>query len=460
MPWATDVHRLHEEARATLTEMIQAGMRQHAVPGVAIGLYRKGDEWIEGFGVTNAEHPLPVNADTLFQVGSTTKTFTALAIMCLVEQNAVRLEVPVKQYLPDLELASAELTAGVTLEHLLTHSAGFDGDLFEDFGPGDDALARAVRRMRDLPAVTPLGKVWNYSNAGFSLAGRVIEAVTGLTYERALHDLVLAPLGLTHSFFYATDAMTHAVAVGHRGGKSGTLVARPWQLPRAVNPAGGLISSVRDQLRYARFILRDGQAENGTQVLSAEAMRDMRRPRLEAGGGRAAFGGLGWLIQRTPGVLAHGGSTLGQESSFVVVPEQDFAITVLTNSDHGALLHREIVKWSLRNLVQLDRAPAQVERLTGPALASYSGQYDARLEHIDIDVSGGLLQLKIVPREHIGEGEPAGPVVTRAELFAGGGLRCLDGVIAGERGEFLGDAEQGRWLRIFGRVHTRVAPPS
>lgn len=455
-----DVRRLPEEARATLTEMIHAGMRQHAVPGVAIALYRKGDEWVQGFGVTSVEHPLPVDADTLFQVGSTTKTFTALAVMRLVEQNAVRLEVPVRQYLPDLELASAELTAGVTLEHLLTHSAGFDGDLFEDFGPGDDALARAVRRMRDLPAVTPLGKVWNYSNAGFSLAGRVIEVVTGLTYERALRDLVLAPLGLDRSFFHATDAVTYSVAVGHRGNQRGPVVERPWQLPRAVNPAGGLISSARDQLRYARFILREGRTDDGTQLLSPELMGDMRRPRLDAGGGRAAFGGLGWLIQRTPGVLAHGGSTLGQESSFVLVPEQDFAITVLTNSDHGALLHREIVKWALRNLVQLDRAPAQTERLTGPALASYVGQYVARLQQIEIEVSGGLLNLKIVPQEHIGESQPAGPVVTRAELFAGGGLRCLDGVIAGERGEFLGDAETGRWLRIFGRVHTRVAPSS
>jgi len=447
-------------ARTVITRMIAAAMQEHRVPGVAIGVHRDGEEWIAGFGVTNVEHPLPVDADTLFQVGSTTKTLTALAVMRLVEQGRLQLDVPIRSYLPDLELATRELSERVTLEHLLSHSAGFDGDMLEDFGPGDDALARAVERMRELPSVTPLGRVWNYSNAGFALAGRVMEAVTGQSYERSLKDLVLEPLGMDHSFFFAADAITHTVAMGHKVTAAGPTVHRPWQLPRAINPAGGLISSVRDQLRYARFHLGDGRATDGSQVLSASTLLEMRRPRIEAGGGRAAFGGLGWLIQRTPGVLAHGGSTLGQESSFVIVPEQEFAVTVLTNADRGVLLHQEIVKWALRNLVELDRVPVQSERLTGPVLATYVGQYQARLQRVEIEAIGGMLSLRIIPSEHCAGSALGEPVVTRAEVFVGGGIRCLDGVNAGQRGEFLGDAvAPGQWLRLFGRVHTRVSAP-
>ena len=119
-----------------LDERIEAAMARYHVPGVAVGVFWQGREHLKGFGVTNIDHPLPVDAETLFRIGSTTKTFTATAMMCLVEQGKVDLAAPARRYLPDLELADEAAAASVTVRQLLNHSAGWMGDDYGDFGRG------------------------------------------------------------------------------------------------------------------------------------------------------------------------------------------------------------------------------------------------------------------------------------------------------------------------------------
>ena len=190
-------------------------MEHWHVPGVAVGILHNGQAYTAGFGVTNVNHPLAVDSDTLFQIGSTTKTITATVAMRLVEAGTLDLDTPIRDYLPELRLADESVTARVTLRHCFTHTGGWLGDYFDDTGDGDDALARYVTNMADLPQLTPLGKIWSYNNAGFGLAGRVIEAVTGQLYEDVARQLVLQPLGMAMSFFGAADSITHRCAVGH-----------------------------------------------------------------------------------------------------------------------------------------------------------------------------------------------------------------------------------------------------
>ena len=124
-----------------LDERIEAAMARYHVPGVAVGVFWQGHEHLKGFGVTNVDHPLPVDAETVFRIGSTTKTFTATAMMRLAEQGKVDLAAPARRYLPDLKLAD-ETAASVTIRQLLNHSAGWMGDDYGDFGRGEDAIAR------------------------------------------------------------------------------------------------------------------------------------------------------------------------------------------------------------------------------------------------------------------------------------------------------------------------------
>src|SRR5205807_8493923 len=124
-------------------------------------------------------------------------------------------------------------------------------------GWGDDALAKYVEALKTQGQQLPVGATWAYNNAGFSILGRVIEVATGQTYEAAVADLVFKPLGLTDSFFFPYDVLTRRFAVGHYSTAAGPRVMHTWGLPRSLTPAGGIASSIRDQLAYARFHLGD-----------------------------------------------------------------------------------------------------------------------------------------------------------------------------------------------------------
>ena len=132
---------------ATARALVEEKQAEDAIPGVALGILSGDEEARAGFGVTSVENPLPVTAETLFQVGSITKTFLGTLVMRLAQQGKLDLDVPVRTYVPQLRLRSADATARVTLRHCLTHTAGWFGDHFEDFGWGDDALARYVAFM-------------------------------------------------------------------------------------------------------------------------------------------------------------------------------------------------------------------------------------------------------------------------------------------------------------------------
>src|SRR5262249_30632002 len=184
------------------------------------------------------------------------------------DQGRLDLDAPVRRYLPELQLSDPDAAARVTLRHLLTHTSGLPANHFVALGGGDDALARYVGELASLPLVLPLGLYPSYSNPAFPRAGRGLEVAPGLTYEAAVQDLVLDPLGMTRTFFFAGDAIRHAVSVGHLLVDDQPRVVYPWAWPRPANAHGGLVSSVRDQLRYARFWLGDGTAPDGTRLLS------------------------------------------------------------------------------------------------------------------------------------------------------------------------------------------------
>lgn len=129
------------QAFVDLDAKIDAGMKAHAIPGVAVAIWAGGEECVKGYGVTNLDHPTPVDGDTAFRIGSTTKTFTGTVMMRLVEQGAVDLDAPVRRYLPEFAVADAVGSATVTVRHLLNHTPGWLGDDVQDFGRGDDALA-------------------------------------------------------------------------------------------------------------------------------------------------------------------------------------------------------------------------------------------------------------------------------------------------------------------------------
>src|SRR5215204_5026159 len=289
-----------------ISKKIVSEMKRLRVPGVAIGMYHKGKEFEAGFGVKSLEHPLPVTADTLFQTGSISKTFTGTLLMMLVEQGKVDLDVPVRKYLKDFKVKNEDVSKKVTVRHLLTHMGGWVGDYFNDFGNGDDALAKMVRDIAKMPQVQPLGTVWSYNNTGFNVASRIVEVVTKKPYEPAMQEMLLDPLGLDMTFFYPSDILfTHRFVVGHYAEKGQVKVARPWAIGRAGNGVGGVVSTVRDLLKYARFQMSNGKK----RVITGKSLKAMRVPQADAGA--RGMMGITWFIRTVGDVTAyaHGGAT-------------------------------------------------------------------------------------------------------------------------------------------------------
>lgn len=450
-----------EASLQPLRERVTESMTRWHVPGVAVGVLHDGQEHVAGFGVTNVDHPLPVDGDTLFQIGSTTKTVTGTVAMRLIEMGTLDLDVPVRTYLPGLRLGSEDVAARVTLRHLFTHTAGWVGDYFDD-GPhmGDDALARIVGTMATLPQQTPLGALWSYNNSGFYLAGRVIEVLTGKPFEEAVSELVGGPLGMTMSLFGAWNVITYRVASGHHVRDGTPVVTRDWALPRSTHPAGGLVSTVRDQLRYARFHMGDGTAPDGGRLLSSESMAFMQSPLVQASGGQQW--GLTWGLREFGGarLVFHGGASSGQMSAFLMVPARGFAMTVLTNADHGAALHAEVTAWALRHYLGLHEPEPPLVSLAVQDLAAYAGRYAGAGSTSDIDVTtaDGQLVMRLLLKGGFpakNTPPPPAPPPMRAGFIAPDRFIVLDGPAKGAKGEFLrhpdGSIAWLRWSRIRAR---------
>ena len=270
------------------------------MPGVAVGVWLGGHEAYACHGVTSLENPVPVDRDTAFLLGSVTTTYTATALMCLVADGQVQLTAPVRDYLPELRLADERATAAdhgaaPAQPHL---RAGLGADRRHRRGrrrPGplrEPARPSSSRSRRRGPGPS-------YSQAGFNMAGRILEKVTGMSYERAIASLLFEPLGLAHSFFARDDIMTRRFSVGHNLGQDDRMhVARLWRRARGDNPGGGIASSAADQLRWAAFHLGDGHVNGSGRVLPEEVLAQMREPTVTLRGSTLGDAiGLGWFLR-------------------------------------------------------------------------------------------------------------------------------------------------------------------
>lgn len=444
------------------------------VPGVAVGVYLDGAEHYAFHGTTSIEHGLPVDGNTLFQFGSTGKTFTATAIMRLVDKGDVLLEAPVRTYVPELKLKDPEVAEKVTVLQLLNHTAGWSGDLMENTGDGDDAIARYVEKMAEIDQDSPLGKTVSYNNASLSVAGRVIEKVTGQTYEQAMKELIFEPLGFKSMFFFPSEIMTRRFAVGHNQEPDGTIkVARPWAMPRGNSPAGGISSNSADLIGWAKFHLGDGNSADGTRVLSEELLKAMQQPTAEMPG--SALGdavGISWLLRDVEGVrlVSHGGDTIGQHSDFVMVPERNFAISSLTNcGPNGNQFNEGIVKWALEAFAGVVVTDPEPLSLSADELQPYTGRFETIAAIAEIKPSDGhlLLEVEIKPETlkqlmEAGEEVPPNPPPFPLAMLPGDGDRyiVLDGPAKGMKGYFVrNDAGDLEAVHVGGRLATRTGAP-
>jgi CubicO group peptidase (beta-lactamase class C family) len=350
---ATDDDPRFEE----IAELIEAKMAEYRVTGVAFGLMKDGAAALRGFGLTNVDNPQPVTPDTVFPIASITKTVVAVAMLRLVEQGRVALDAPVREYLPDFGVRDEEASRAVTVRHLLMHTPGWEGQL-EAPDRGDETHANFVTSIRDLPQLARPGEVWSYNNAGFGVAGRILEVLTGRVIHEALRDLVFDPLGLTLAFTRTRTAMTYRFAAPHSEQEGRTVVLRPFTPP--MSAAGSAAMSLSSLMAYARFHLGDGLGSSREPVLTPASLALMRTPQ---GTKRPTTDemGVGWHLRRLNGVLTavHCGTLIGHCLHLQLVPERDLAFAFLTNHMQGWRLISDVERAILELYEGLALAPNQ-----------------------------------------------------------------------------------------------------
>jgi dipeptidyl aminopeptidase/acylaminoacyl peptidase/CubicO group peptidase (beta-lactamase class C family) len=344
---------------------------RHQVPGASLGILRLGrdgrpDEVIEAaYGFANAPAKIEATTDTLFQIGSMSKVWTATLAMQLVDEGKLDLDAPVAEVLPELQLDDAETAKTVTMRHLLNHTSGIDGDVFTDAGRGDDCVEKYVGLMAEVKQNHPLGATWSYCNSGFTLAGRVIEKLTGLTWDAALREKIYAPLGLKHTVTLPEEALLFRTAAGHVDTSGEEPVLAPvWMLPRSLGPAGLITSIPADVLAFARMHLAGGLAADGTRVLSAESAAAMTEFEAEVPD-KYVLGdswGIGWIRFGWDGqrLVGHDGNTIGQAAFLRVLPEAGLAVTLLTNGGHTRDLYGDLYREIFAELAGVEM-PAPIE---------------------------------------------------------------------------------------------------
>jgi CubicO group peptidase (beta-lactamase class C family) len=454
-----------DPAFESLAALVTAKMSEYRIPGVAMGVLRDGRTTIRGFGVRNVNDPQPVTSYTVFPLASISKTVTTTAVMRLVERGKIDLHAPVRKYLPDFRVADEKASREVTIWHLVTHTSGWEGQLSAT-DKGDETLARFVAGLSTDMQLAPPGAAWSYNNAGFGVAGRVIEVVTGQTFSDAVDDLVFRPLGLKLAFTRVGDVVAHWPAIGHVVGPDGSPgMQRTFTLGSTL-PAGGVAMSMDNLLEYARFHLSDGRGPDGAQLLTRATLDMMKTPQLR----KQAYDediGLAWHLRTVGSVrtAAHGGTFSGHILLLELVPEKNFAIAILTNSGNGWRLIQDVERESLRAYhgasFAMNQAighrglnetlPAVTPLAKQPDPAPYLGTYERPMNTVDVRAEDGRAIVQVRPKTR--DADAPMPIAfygpDRAVVTSGSEKNASI--------EFIRDAAGAvQWVRITGRIAKRI----
>ena len=345
-----------------IDDIIKQKLDIYNVPGCSVSVNIKGKEFFcKGYGLRNIENKTPITNDTIFPIGSITKTFTALALGILFDQKKIDFDKPVKKYLPKFELKDEFLTSRITLRDMLSHRTGLPA---HDFVWLDRKIQfeELLGTLKHLDINADIRTKWQYNNIMFVLAGYVIEKVSEKKWNNFISDNIIQPLEMTDTCF-ALDEMkakdNFALPYKFDGEK---YIESQYQIVNYVAPAGALCSNSKDMLNFTNMLLNNGNYK-GKQIISKETLKEMMTPQitkaeilpLKYSEHHHGCYGLGVWVDNHRGhkLVFHGGHTTGFWAISAVLPEDNIGFNILINENKGEIFLTDVLFTLIDKLLNL-----------------------------------------------------------------------------------------------------------
>ncbi|MEQ4715588.1 serine hydrolase domain-containing protein [Nonomuraea sp. B19D2] len=375
----------------------------HHVPGATLAVLTGGKVYELASGVLHRGTGVAVTPDSVFLSGSIAKVYTATLVMQLVGEGKLDLDTRVVDVLPEFATPDEAATKVITVRQLLSHTGGVTNDFNHDSGRGDDCLAEYVKAARDVALDCPPGIAVSYGGLGYVVLARLVEVLTGKTWDQALKDMICTPLGLARSVTLPEEALRFQVAMSHLGEPGQDPDPAPvWDMmPRSAGPAGRIITSSGDLVRFAQMHLAGGLAPDGTRVVPADAVAAMQRREVDVPDKwtvSADGWGLGWTLYDWNGVFGYGhdGAAIGQYAYLRVIPEAGVAVALMTNGGGARQLYAALFRELLGELAGV-RMPEPFGPPADPPavdMTPYVGTY--KREGVVITVSPDRIRYEFV----------------------------------------------------------------
>ncbi|GGM89645.1 serine hydrolase [Lentzea pudingi] len=431
-----------------LREVLERSARRHEVPGAQLVVWCGGEAWEFEFGEERYGTGRGVRRDSKVPIGSITKTFTATLLMVLVSDGDVDLDEPVVEYLPELRQTLGDNAEVLTARQLLSHTGGLPSDVVAPPADSRVALAASVQDV-----VQPPGTGFSYSNTGYALVGRLIEVVTGMSWEEAVRTILLKPLDVDLGFIAGPDSPGLPTASGHTVNHALRLV-RPveQELTPVEAPAGGLAASAADLVELARMHLAPQHGGIDPGLVTAEHLAEMRRPVPGADPFGLADGwGLGLALFRSNGTgwIGHDGTADGTSCHLRLNPETGTIVALTANSATGATLWRDLLPELRAAGIDLADSAATINAEPRTSIPrECTGTYVNGDTAFSVVVEGDELHLVV-------DDEPAARLAVHDGFIFS--VTDLANGATGHPGRFLRDPRSGRIdrIQIGGRVAGR-----
>jgi CubicO group peptidase (beta-lactamase class C family) len=400
-------------------------------------------------GVTNVVSGVQMTTDAIMHIGSITKIFNATLLMQLVDAGVVSLARPVIEYLPELRLRDRKALRKITVEQLVNHTSGIDGNLLPDAGHDEETLDLTIERFADFGQLHLPGAARSYCNAGTVIAGYLCQRMTGKSWYDLVKDRIFRPLGLNHAVVLPEDALLYRSSIGHFIDGTTGVPRRTSKafLSLGFAPAGSTaMMSAKDLLTFVRMHLEGGVGPDGTRIITNDSAVSMRRISGNIAGPSCFDCGISWMLL-PGGLVHHGGGGPGILSWFVAHPPTRTIAVVMTNADNGFMAVNEVIGPIIETHLGLTPFPAAVRIATDPDadLSPYVGSYENNTVIYRITARDGRLHWSAQAKAMYAD---ASPLEEQPPVP----------LVPAEDGLFLTDA-QGVDKNYAGRITMRFAAP-